>query len=29
VLEDTVGGGQAHNNMPPSIVCNFIVYAGV
>jgi len=29
VTEDSIGGGQAHNNMPPSIVCNFIVYAGV
>jgi len=29
VFEDTVGGWEAHNNMPPSIVCNFIVYAGV
>jgi microcystin-dependent protein len=23
------GSGDAHNNMPPAIVCNFIVYVGV
>lgn len=23
------GGGGAHNNLPPGIVCNYIIYAGV
>lgn len=23
------GSGQAHNNLPPGIVCNYIIYAGV
>jgi microcystin-dependent protein len=29
VSETAKGGGLAHNNMPPAIVCNFIIYAGV
>lgn len=26
---DSVGGGQAHNNMQPFVVINYIIYAGV
>jgi microcystin-dependent protein len=26
---DTTGGGEAHNNLPPGIVCNYIIFTGV
>lgn len=29
VSETQKGGGQAHTNMPPVIVCNYIIYVGV
>ncbi len=25
----STGGGEAHNNLPPGIVCNYIIYTGV
>jgi len=29
VTTDSQGGGQLHNNLPPGIVCNYIIYAGI
>jgi microcystin-dependent protein len=29
VSETAKGGGQAHTNMPPAVVCNYIIYVGV
>lgn len=29
VSTDVQGGGQLHNNLPPGIVCNYIIYTGV